>query len=660
MFVRMTTLQHWKSDHDASSCEDAVLADPARGLFALADGAGTTLFSNIWARVLVRCFLQVPLLSNDAFEVEWWIRQAQQQYQQEVPSLSTSSWNARQKAHQQGGYATLATLRVRKHDEQSIDLECLTIGDSCLLLRKAGANSLQTFPYTRPEDFDAAPICFPARAALFDRSFHQCLVHNYTLAAGDQALLATDAVARWIMSAGKASYNDASEAFQAITEQTPRSWPTFIEECRQKGMMDDDSTALLLSFTTEAGQDRHKPGVTDSHSPQIRAERAQAFEQARQTQQKDAQAVAYGDGADLTLEGLMLSPIERAEMRQVADAFQAVLAELRRALNNPDMVARMKRIWAQYVPLLDTEPCATNLRQTLAQYRVLPLTPTPPAFPETEAPAPPDSTRNDPVSPTQQTAHTNGQQMIQDSLASKNISRMAQAYTHLPEDSTFLSQAEQEHLQLAYRFKMAFDAHSDEQLFEIHVQMLESGALPFFNLDGHENERIAIIGHRREIQKLEQEQLPPPRVAGQTPSAEWVEKVSLVKHFYLLYKERPVPLKQTEQLALKDLQYAAAIQSGIQEMNGQQKRKVLDTESALKKELKNFRKARRKDYDLLITHYHISEDDITSIVAIFVRTQLLEEYLQRTHRLSLADWLQQQTRPQPSYEHYSGAGEKSS
>jgi len=659
MFVRMTTLQYWKSDHDASSCEDAVLADPARGLFALADGAGTTLFSNIWARVLVSCFLQVPLLSNDAFEVEWWIRQAQQQYQQEVPSLSTLAWNARQKAHQQGGYATLATLRVRKNGEQSIDLQCLTIGDSCLLVHKAGARSVQTFPYTRPEDFDAAPICFPARAALFDRAFHRCLLHDYTLTSGDQALLATDAVARWIMSAGKASYDDASEAFQAITQQTPQSWPTFIEECRQRGMMDDDSTALLLSFTTEAGQDGQEPGVTDKHSPQVRTERAQAFEQARQIQQKDAQAVAYGDGADLTLEGIMLTPTERAEMHQVADAFQAVLAELRRTLNNADMVARMQRIWAQYVPLLDTEPCATNLRQTLVQYGVLPLTPTPSVIVEAESPAPPASTQRDSATSTQQSTQADNQQMIQDSLASKNITRMARAYTHLPEDTTFLSQAEQERLQLAHRFKMAFEAHSDEQLFEIHTQMLESGSLSFFNLDGHENERIAIIGHRRDIERLEQEQLPPPRAAGQTPSAEWVEKVSLVKHFYLLYQERPVPLKQTEQLELKDLQNAAAIQSGIQEMNDQQKRKVLDTEGALKKELKNFRKARRKDYDLLITHYHISEDDITSIIAIFVRTQLLEEYLQRTRHVSLVDWLQQRTRPQTSHEHYSGAGEKS-
>jgi hypothetical protein len=662
MFVRMTTLQHWKSDHDEFSCEDAVLADPARGLFALADGAGTTLFSNIWARVLVSCFLHTPLLSNDAFEVEWWIRQAQQRYQQEVPSLSTSSWNARQKARDQGGYATLVTLCVRKNGEQSIDLQCLTIGDSCLLLCKAGERSLQTFPYTQPEDFDAAPICFPARAALFDRAFHQCLVREYTVTSGDQALLATDAVARWIMSAGKASYEDAWEAFQAVTQQTPQSWPAFIEKCRLAGMIDDDSTVLLLSFTAEAGQEEQEPGVTDGHSPQVRALRAQAFEQARQIQQKDAQAITYGDGIDLTLEGVLLSPTERTDIRRVADAFQAVLAELRRTLNSADMVSRMKRIWAQYVPLLDTEPCATNLRQTLIRYGVLPLTSTPqlplPTI-EPDAPASLAPTQIDQVTSGQQTAQGEDWQTIQASLASKNIAQMAQAYLRLPEHATFLSQAERDRLKLAYHFKMAFDAHSDVQLFEIYTQMLDSGSLPSFNLNGHENERIAIIGHHREIERLEQEHLLPPRPGGQIPNAEWVEKVSLVKHFYLLYKEHLVPLNQIEQLTLKDLQNAPAIQSGIQEINEHHKRKVLDLEGALKRDVKNFRRARRKDYDLLIAHYHISEDDITSIVAMFVRAQLLEEYLQRTLHLSLPDWLQQRAHPPASHEHYSGAGEKS-
>ncbi|MFL5628220.1 MAG: protein phosphatase 2C domain-containing protein [Ktedonobacteraceae bacterium] len=664
MFVRMTTLQHWKSDHDVLSCEDAVQADLAQGLFALADGAGTTLFSNVWARVLVAFFLQVPLLSNDAFEVEWWIRQAQKRYQQEVPPLPASSWNARQKAREQGSYATLATLRVLRNNEQSTDLECLTIGDTCLLIRKAGKRSLQTFPYTRPEEFDAAPVCFPSLVVLFDRTFHHCLLQSYTFAPGDQAILATDAVARWIMSAGKDSYADAGEAFQAIAEQTPGSWPIFIKDCRMKrGMMDDDSTALLLSFTAEADQDAQEPGIVSGHSLETRSLRKQAFEQAQQEQNKELQAIMYGDGVDLALEGISLSSPEREEMRQVADAFHAVLAELRRTLNHTDMVSSMKRIWARYVPLLDTEPCAANLRQTLVQHGVLPLSPAPQsvltAYPDQVSLSALSPAHPDTLPSAQEPEQVGDQQIIQASLASKSIEQMALAYTRLPENATFLSPAEQERLKLAYHFKVAFDARFDDQLFGIYTQILESGHLPYFNLNGHENERIAIIGHLKETQRLEEEWASSSQARAGTLSTEWVEKVSLVKHFYLLYKERPVPLNQLEQLALEDLNNAPAIQSGIQEINNHYKRKVLDSEGVLKKDVKNFRKVRRKDYDFLIYRYHITEEEIKSIVAIFVRTQILEDYLQRTHHLSLLDWLKQRTRPPAAHENYSGAGEKS-
>jgi hypothetical protein len=641
MFVRVTTLQYWKSDHDALTCEDAVQTDLARGLFALSDGAGTTLFSNIWARALVACFLQVPLLSNDAFEVEWWIRQAQQRYQQEVPPLAASSWNARQKAREQGGYATLATLRVLSNHAQSVDLQCLTIGDTCLLTRKAGEQSLQTFPYTRPEDFDAAPICFPSLTALFDRAFHHCLLQSTTFAPGDQALLATDAVARWIMSAGKDSYTDAAEAFQAVTQQTPRSWPAFIQACRLQGMMDDDSTALLLSFTTEAGQDAQEPAITDGHSPQVRSLRAQAFEQARQEQNKELQAIIYGDGVDLAQEGIALTPAQRADARQVADAFRAVLNELRRTLNSADMVSSMQRIWARYVPLLDAEPCAANLRQTLLQYGVLPLA----ATPQQPRASEPDVN----ASPTPQLADE--QQTIQACLASKDIAQMALAYTRLPEDAAFLSPAEQERLQLAYDFKRAFDTRGDDQLFEIYTRILASGQLPYFNLNGHENERIAILGHRTEAPSVEQTRALSPRVAA------WLEKVSLVKHLYFLYKERPVPLSQVEQLALEDLHRAPLIQAGIQEINEHHKRKVLDPEGVLKKELKNFRRARRKDFDFLLARHHLTAHEIQSIIAMFVQAHLLEEYLQRACHLSLLDWLRQRT--QTSHERACGPGEQS-
>jgi len=674
-------LQHWKSEHDAFSCEDAVRADVAQGLFVLADGAGTTLFSDVWARVLVEYFLQVPLLSNDPFEVEWWIRQAQKRYQQEVPPLPASSWSARQKARNQGSYATLAALRVLNQDTRSLQAEFLVIGDSCLLVCRAGERSLQTFPYTQAEEFDSAPICLPALLMQFDRAFHHCLLQTYTFAPGDQAVLATDAVARWIISAGKGSCSDANEAFQSVAQQTPQSWPAFVEECRQyRGMGDDDSTALCLAFTGEVELEASEPGIISSHRPEVCALRKLEFEQARAEQNKELQAIVYGDGVDLALEGLFLAPDERARARHVADALHSVLTELRRTLNSADMLASMRRVWARYASLLDAEPCAANVRQTLVQSGVLPLPlgdpqPTASALPEASShaalpPLPevpsrsaltPDwsgitrahpSEEHTPLSELQTIVQVGKEPSVQKSLASKDIAQMALAYTLLPKESPFLSQFEQELLHLAYRFNTAFEAHADAILLDVYTQMNDSGYLPFFQLNGHENERIAIIVYRKELRDREEEKVLS-HVANQgTLSTEWVEKVSQVKYSYLIYKDQLVSLSQIEQLVLADLENEPIVQRGILEINSLSKRRVIDPDRALKKDFKRFMSERKKDCDMFIQRYKLSENDIKAIVAIFVRAQVLEEYLQHTVHISLQDWLKQRKKPHPGPHNY--------
>src|SRR5437762_678922 len=99
MFADVTSLRNWKTERaDLTTCEDALRADTRQGLFCVADGAGSTLFSNIWAHILVEQYQQNPLLSSDPFEMEWWIRQAQKLYRNRTPQSENLKWNARQKA----------------------------------------------------------------------------------------------------------------------------------------------------------------------------------------------------------------------------------------------------------------------------------------------------------------------------------------------------------------------------------------------------------------------------------------------------------------------------------------------------------------------------------------------------------------------------------
>ena len=132
MLTKVKALQYWKSEHqDLQGCQDAWNYDVQRGLFAVADGAGTTLFPAIWARILAEHFAQIPLLGDDPFEVEWWVRLAQERYKAEIPAMEQLlDWSVRQKAQSQGSDSTLATLRFSAIELDQARAELLVFGGS--------------------------------------------------------------------------------------------------------------------------------------------------------------------------------------------------------------------------------------------------------------------------------------------------------------------------------------------------------------------------------------------------------------------------------------------------------------------------------------------------------------------------------------------------
>ena len=371
MLARVTQMQYWKSEHDEETCEDACGESAADGLFAIADGAGTTLFSNIWAKILIQCFLTTPLLSADPFEVEWWVRQAQEQFKQEAPDTGKMAWNALQKTQNQGSHATLATLRVSKKEAGSMQAELLIIGDSCILIGNPRSGRVQSFLLDNPNDFERAPICIPSKRSIFHRYFHRCHVKQIELLPGDMVVLATDAVSKWVISAANGRHTNVSGAFQELIAQTPTTWERFILECRNRGeMADDDSTALIIALTADALESSIPPGTTTEHSKAIREKRKKEFTDALDANNKELIAIAYGDGVDMSLEGVTLPQEQVEQARKVADALQEVLRILRQEVNSPDAAARVGPVWQQYAPILLEEPCAANLRQTLAHIGV--------------------------------------------------------------------------------------------------------------------------------------------------------------------------------------------------------------------------------------------------------------------------------------------------
>ncbi len=388
MLVQVKPLLYWKTEHgSASNCQDSLSYDPAQGLFAAADGAGTSLFPALWARILAQHFITTPLMSDDPFEVEWWVRLAQKEYKQQVPNIhKTGAWNVIQKVRNQGSDSTLATLRVTKVDAATADATLLVFGDSCVLIGDPGEQTVSSFILQSPSEFDRAPICVPSDLKYLNRDFHRCQTKDITLHTSDQVIIATDAVARWILGHGA----DVWAAFQQVYQcPTLDDWYTLVNAKRQaKEMVNDDSTALVLTFYEDGAGAGTLLGCINEHTEEITAQRKQAFEEAVSSNNKELLAISYGDGNDLRSVTTTppLDTIDIADAREVADALKEVLRAFRLAQNSPDLVQKVKPFWDKYGHILQDEPCAANLRETLRNNGIIRSTPAP-VIPLVQTPA---------------------------------------------------------------------------------------------------------------------------------------------------------------------------------------------------------------------------------------------------------------------------------
>src|ERR1700676_1441296 len=87
--------------------EDAWAADPARGRFAVADGASESSFAGRWAQLLTGAFLEAARPAD----VADWVNGPRRGWAAEVMGLELP-WYAEMK-REQGAFATLLGLGVR-------------------------------------------------------------------------------------------------------------------------------------------------------------------------------------------------------------------------------------------------------------------------------------------------------------------------------------------------------------------------------------------------------------------------------------------------------------------------------------------------------------------------------------------------------------------
>jgi hypothetical protein len=225
-----------KRGHSDTEYEDAVAGRPDLGRFAIADGASESAFAGDWARCLVASFVAPP--EPDPMSLAWFDTARE-------CLLSTLQhrqlpWYLEEQI-QQGAFATFLGLDLRPRDDRTWEWHACAVGDCCLFHLR-DHDLLQAFPlehssefHQRPELVDSSQFQLPP----LQRCHGQAHV-------GDVFLLATDALAQWLLHRQERRQPLWSQWIDAASSGALPHIPESSD-----GLRNDDLTVVCVSIRPE-------------------------------------------------------------------------------------------------------------------------------------------------------------------------------------------------------------------------------------------------------------------------------------------------------------------------------------------------------------------------------------------------------------------------
>ena len=212
--------------------------------FAVADGATRSFFPKQWAELLVEHFCEEPdLFLNEENWKEWlapiqeeWYKWVEERVKARGQFYLTNSLNAREPA-----VSTFIGLEV---DKTKLEWQAIVIGDSCLF-HKSGTG-FRSFLIQKSENFTSNPEAFASFAKWnqYDPEFISGKIQS-----GDIFILATDALAKWILE-HKESENLDKILHQLSKIEDTEQFNLFVDQARDDEdirLVNDDVALMLIT-----------------------------------------------------------------------------------------------------------------------------------------------------------------------------------------------------------------------------------------------------------------------------------------------------------------------------------------------------------------------------------------------------------------------------
>ena len=202
---------------------------------AISDGASVSFDSASWAAILVRQFVDSPVVNQE------WLHNAIAKYEQAHDRLAMD-W-MRQAAFDRGSSATLLGTVC---SEDCPTVRVIAIGDSLLAITD-GEMLIQAVPYTTPEEFSQSPELLSTNALenrFLDEERLAQAWHDLPVAShwSPTLLLMTDAIGRWLL-----DMPAPDRIARLLSIYTDEEFDSFVEQERFEGRLrKDDSTLIVL------------------------------------------------------------------------------------------------------------------------------------------------------------------------------------------------------------------------------------------------------------------------------------------------------------------------------------------------------------------------------------------------------------------------------
>ncbi|HEV2670304.1 MAG TPA: protein phosphatase 2C domain-containing protein [Gemmatimonadales bacterium] len=231
-----------KSGNSAEEYEDAwahrQTRTPAGIRVAVADGATESSFAKLWAVLLAESYVRSELAGAEFFER---LKPARRLWRQRLTGRPLP-WFASEKA-EQGAFAAFLGVQI---DAPKSRWTALAVGDCCLMqVDDVGKKMrvLKAFPLEQSSQFTMSPYLIGSRSD-GEPPHERIQMSKGSLRDGDMLVLATDAVAAWLLK----RHEDGRPLWRWLSRKlsTPESFAALVAYGRKHGLRNDDSTLVRV------------------------------------------------------------------------------------------------------------------------------------------------------------------------------------------------------------------------------------------------------------------------------------------------------------------------------------------------------------------------------------------------------------------------------